>query len=186
MVPDNICRVWWSTYLWDGSSPSPYSTSTLWLLKNSQGAALKWKLPLALDWMDHGWWTDTAVCTSSKDGSTLYPRRWMNWALSLQLWHCSSFIQPNYSPTHWIQSLLCFCFYLSLNFSRFASHLWVRQCVFVSAHVSVFQSKNCRRAADRQMCSAHWHMNTPDTHSHSYTCNRAEPLYCMWDWAVLS
>lgn len=144
MVPDNICRVWWFTYLWDGSSPSPYSTSTLWFLKNSQGAALKWKLPLALDWMDHGWWTDTAVCTSSKDSSTLYPRRWMDWALSLQLWHCSSFIQPNYSPTHWIQSLLCFCFYFSLNFSCFASHLWVRQCVFVSAHVSVFRSKYCK------------------------------------------
>lgn len=107
-------------------------------------AALKWKFPLALDWMDHGWWTDTAVCTSSKDGSTLYPRRWMDWALSLQLWHCSSFIQPDYSPTQRIQSLLCFWFYFSLNFSCFASHLWVRQCVFLSAHVSVFQSKYCK------------------------------------------
>lgn len=189
MVPDNICRVWWFTYLWDGSSPFPYSTSTLWFLKNSPGAALKWKLPLAFDWMDHGWWTDTAVCTSSKDGSTLYPRRWMDWALSLQLWHCSSFIQPNYSPTHWIQSLLCFVFiFLSiflvlLLIYESNVYLWVHMWVCFSLNTAKIFG---RRAADRQMCSAHWHMNTPDTHSHSYTCNRAEPLYCMWDWAVLS
>lgn len=58
---------------WRGSSLPPYSTSPLWLLEHSLGATGKRKLPLALYWMDQGWWTDTAVCTSSEESSGLYP-----------------------------------------------------------------------------------------------------------------
>lgn len=45
----------------------------VWLLEHSWEATGKRKLPLVLYWMDQGWWTDTAVCTSSEESSGLYP-----------------------------------------------------------------------------------------------------------------
>lgn len=50
-------------------------------------------------------------------------------ALSLQLWYCSSFNQPDYSPAHWIQSLPLFLSFAQCS-SCFTCHLWVHRCVF--------------------------------------------------------
>lgn len=58
-------------------------------------------------------------------------------ALSLWLWYCSSFNQPDYSATHWIQSLLLFLFPSSPFSSCFIQHLWVCQCVLECECVSV-------------------------------------------------
>lgn len=56
-----------------------------------------------------------------------------------------------------------------------------------SSRMNVFQSKYCctsswKREGQTDKCvRTHWHMNKPDTHSHLYSCNRAEPLSSMWD-----
>lgn len=78
MVPDNVCRVWWSTDLsgMGRPPPSPYGTSPLWLLEHSRGGyGGNGSIPRPLYWVDCGWRTDTAVCTSSQDSRRLRPHR---------------------------------------------------------------------------------------------------------------
>lgn len=121
--------------------------------------------------MDQGWWTDTAVCTSSEDSSELYPHGQTE--NCLRLWYCSSFNQPDYSATHWIQSLLVFLFFSPFS-SCFTHHLWVCQCVCECVCMWVCFSQNTvqvvgKRGTDRQMCkpTGIWIHHTP-THTHTH------------------
>lgn len=88
---------------------------------------------------------------------------------------------------HWKTVTATVLLFLSL-FVFFASHPFPsRPC---SPQMNVFQSKYCcrsswKREGQTDKCvRTHWHMNKPDTHSHLYSCNRAEPLSSMWDWTV--
>lgn len=76
-------------------------------------------------------------------------------APSLRLWYCSSFNQPDYSATHWIQSLLVFLFFLLCIFSLFyPSFTSLPMCtrVWVCFSQNTLQVVG-ERWADRQMCS---------------------------------
>lgn len=100
-------------------------------------------------------------------------------ALSLQLWYCSSFNQPDYSAIHWIQSLLVFLFFplnfhpvLLISCESANVCVCVSACVFVCERESVVQSKyctSCWQERGRQTnVQIHWHMNTPPTHTHTH------------------
>lgn len=101
--------------LWHGSFLSPCSTSLLWLLKQMSrvcphGSGKPSKL-------FNGWTRAGGLVLqypqSSEKTSGLYPYSQTDRVLSVQLSFCSSFTQPNFPATHWIQSLPVFFFFFS-------------------------------------------------------------------------
>lgn len=153
MVPENTCRVWWYADLEykdcsevDRHCP-PYSISLLWLLEHSWGATWKWRLSLALYWMDQDWWTDAAVCTSSKAVECILVDR---------AEHCLS----EYDTVVHLNSLILLLLtgynhtlYFYVSFLHFHLILFI-----MCESVRVCFSHNTvqvvgKRGADRQMCS---------------------------------
>lgn len=170
MSPENVCRVWWSTEMetgWRlfryGSSLSPInSNSPLWLLEQAspRAATGKGRCRPILSWMDQGWWTDTAVCTSCEDCTGLLTHGWgencppapiiLQFIQSAWLF-CYSLdtISPDYFS-------LDFCFSFKLYYLSFVSlPLWL--CVSV---------KRWGRQANVLKPTCIWIR---------HTCNRAEP-----------
>lgn len=132
--------------------------------------------------MDQDWWTGAAFCappggkqwivSSRTDGSAVSSS---NPADSSSP-HC-----PLDTITAGVSLFLSLCFF----FFFFSGHPFPSRPY--SPRMNVFQSKYCctsswNREGQTDKCvRTHWHMNKPDTHSHLYSCNRAEPLSSMWD-----
>lgn len=174
MVPEHTCRVWWSTDLRDGDCsdvgrpcaptvPLPSDWITCGGLQGSKSS------PYALYWMDQGWWTDTAVCTSSEESSGLYPHG--------QTEHCLSNSDTVVYSISLIILLLtgynpCLCFYFSsLHFHLVLFIICESANVYVSA--SVFQSKYCNwqkrgRQTNVLKSTGIWIHHTP---THTYIHN---------------
>lgn len=137
------------------------------------GATGKWKLPLALYWMDQGWWTDTAVCISSENSSGLYPHGQTEHCLSDSDTVVHSISLNILLLTGYNHSL---CFYFFLNFHLVLLiicesanvYMWVCVCV------CVFQSKYCTscwqmrgRQTNVLKLTGIWIHHTP-THTHTH------------------
>jgi len=181
MVPDNVCRVWWSKDLWDGSPLSP----------------LQFLSPLTVGALTEDYREVTASFSSLLDGP---------WLLD---WHCSMhFIQGqqrtvysrtdgrstvsqtpilSFTQSPWLFSysldtitshVLIFISFLLVSFLMYDS---ASMCLCVSVKNAV-QVVDCR-VANRKMCSTHWCMNTPHTHSHILYMQQGWPPYCR-TWAV--
>lgn len=110
-------------------------------------------------------------------------RKAVDWILTDRRSAVSSSNPPDSSSPHCpldtiTAGVLLFLFYFPSH--PFSTRLY-------SSRMNVFQSKYCctssrKREGQTDKCvRTHWHMNKPDTHSHLYSCNRAEPLSSMWD-----